>query len=70
MNMFTHQLTLVHISKAIPNGIPEVQNIESCTINPVKDDTGNEFEAHKVISGNRTLVMIKLNDWKDSKEGK
>ena len=46
------------------------QNIDSCTINPLKDNTGNRFEAQKGISGTRTLVMIKLNDRKDTKEGK
>ena len=46
------------------------KNIDGCKINPLKDDTGNEFEAQKGISGTRTLVMIKLNDWKDTKEGK
>ena len=68
--MFTHQLTFVHVSKPIPNGIPEVQNIESCTINPLKDDTGNEFEAQKGISGMRALFLLGRKDCKDSKDGK
>ena len=60
--MFTRKLSLVHITKLSPNGIPEIRNIESCTINPLKDDTENKFEPQKGISGRRALVMLGLND--------
>ena len=62
-------VNLVHVSKHIPDGIPEVRDIESCKINPLKDDTENKFEPPKGISGTRAIVMLGLNDWKDSKEG-